>query len=114
MEGDRVGVLARWDRALGGMRGGLGWRGCAVRGGRVGGFFFSSRRRHTRLQGDWSSDVCSSDLGKQYAVGSEEPDLPTAYRLPPTDVLDVLNRLVDKSLVVADRATAGRRYRLLE
>src|ERR1022692_3460927 len=30
-------------------------------------FFFSSRRRHTRLQGDWSSDVCSSDLIlKQY------------------------------------------------
>src|SRR6266850_7917549 len=28
-------------------------------------FFFSSRRRHTRLQGDWSSDVCSSDLGVQ-------------------------------------------------
>src|SRR5256885_16691910 len=27
-------------------------------------FFFSSRRRHTRLQGDWSSDVCSSDLCK--------------------------------------------------
>src|SRR5688500_20229397 len=25
-------------------------------------FFFSSGRRHTRLQGDWSSDVCSSDL----------------------------------------------------
>src|SRR6266446_20608 len=25
-------------------------------------FVFSSRRRHTRLQGDWSSDVCSSDL----------------------------------------------------
>src|SRR5256885_8781614 len=25
-------------------------------------FFFPSRRRHTRLQGDWSSDVCSSDL----------------------------------------------------
>src|SRR6266850_2947250 len=27
-------------------------------------FFFSSRRRHTRLQGDWSSDVCSSDLDR--------------------------------------------------
>src|SRR5688500_20228514 len=27
-------------------------------------FFFSSRRRHTRLQGDWSSDVCSSDLAR--------------------------------------------------
>src|SRR3989454_3992417 len=33
-------------------------------------FFFSSRRRHTRLQGDWSSDVCSSDL--------ETRGLPTA------------------------------------
>src|SRR5688500_19793079 len=30
-------------------------------------FFFSSRRRHTRLQGDWSSDVCSSDLVSSYA-----------------------------------------------
>src|SRR5438094_9826828 len=25
-------------------------------------FFFSSRRRHTRSYGDWSSDVCSSDF----------------------------------------------------
>src|SRR2546430_15167237 len=25
-------------------------------------FFFSSRRRHTRFDCDWSSDVCSSDL----------------------------------------------------
>src|SRR4051794_41189061 len=31
-------------------------------------FFFSSRRRHTRWTGDWSSDVCSSDLG--LAAGS--------------------------------------------
>src|SRR2546426_4603167 len=29
-------------------------------------FFFSSRRRHTRLQGDWSSDVCSSDLADTF------------------------------------------------
>src|SRR5207248_4838781 len=27
-------------------------------------FFFSSRRRHTRSYGDWSSDVCSSDLNQ--------------------------------------------------
>src|SRR5690606_39727705 len=27
--------------------------------------FFSSRRRHTRFSRDWSSDVCSSDLGKR-------------------------------------------------
>src|SRR2546426_6940399 len=43
-------------------------------------FFFSSRRRHTRLQGDWSSDVCSSDLLAQRrrtqhpsAVAGEHP-----------------------------------------
>src|SRR5256885_11185635 len=34
-------------------------------------FFFSSRRRHTRLQGDWSSDVCSSDLaGRDYVTNA--------------------------------------------
>src|SRR5256885_15422446 len=32
-------------------------------------FFFSSRRRHTRLQGDWSSDVCSSDLDDKLNYG---------------------------------------------
>src|ERR1039457_5076851 len=36
----------------------------------VGFFFFSSRRRHTRLQGDWSSDVCSSDLLQRAFGGS--------------------------------------------
>src|SRR2546430_14500060 len=28
-------------------------------------FFFASRRRHTRFDCDWSSDVCSSDFGSQ-------------------------------------------------
>src|SRR6266480_6877827 len=44
-------------------------------------FFFSSRRRHTRLTCDWSSDVCSSDLngaGKSTLVkvlcGAIHPD----------------------------------------
>src|ERR1035437_11162048 len=32
---------------------------------RCGFWFFSSRRRHTRYWRDWSSDVCSSDLGKK-------------------------------------------------
>src|SRR5262245_26192266 len=36
-------------------------------------FFFSSRRRHTRCLSDWSSDVCSSDLGD--AVGDLHDDL---------------------------------------
>src|SRR5437764_11699959 len=31
-------------------------------------FFFSSRRRHTRYIGDWSSDVCSSDLNAWLAL----------------------------------------------
>src|SRR2546426_590231 len=35
-------------------------------------FFFSSRRRHTRLQGDWSSDVCSSDLIDRLKVEGDE------------------------------------------
>src|SRR5580698_11159906 len=34
----------------------------AIEGCRPSVFFFSSRRRHTRLTCDWSSDVCSSDL----------------------------------------------------
>src|SRR5437763_13074093 len=42
-------------------------------------FFFSSRRRHTRYIGDWSSDVCSSDLLQPTALqealveGEHEP-----------------------------------------
>src|SRR5256885_11055912 len=42
-------------------------------------FFFTSRRRHTRLQGDWSSDVCSSDLhvhGEGRAARSAMTDSP--------------------------------------
>src|SRR5690348_1143080 len=35
-------------------------------------FFFSSRRRHTRWTGDWSSDVCSSDLGLPPAVALQQ------------------------------------------
>src|SRR2546430_7730107 len=33
-------------------------------------FFFSSRRRHTRFDCDWSSDVCSSDLE---VVNADDP-----------------------------------------
>src|SRR5688572_30944917 len=33
-------------------------------------FFFSSRRRHTRFDCDWSSDVCSSDLSLSAALPS--------------------------------------------
>src|SRR2546426_2434990 len=48
-------------------------------------FFFSSRRRHTRLQGDWSSDVCSSDLGPLVSSGSPtaQHDVVATRFLPP-------------------------------
>src|SRR5688500_9381349 len=36
-------------------------------------FFFASRRRHTRLQGDWSSHVCSSDLSRRPALSGADP-----------------------------------------
>src|SRR5438046_9537376 len=41
----------------------MSWRNCVVLLLLFFFFFFSSRRRHTRLVSDWSSDVCSSDLG---------------------------------------------------
>src|SRR5256885_6184295 len=43
------------------------------------GFFFSSRRRHTRLQGDWSSDVCSSDLASFEIEPPNEREMARRY-----------------------------------
>src|SRR5256886_7789603 len=55
-------------------------------------FFFSSRRRHTRFDCDWSSDMCSSDLAPravrgeqrvQHPVpGGEWPDVEATEELP--------------------------------
>src|SRR5256886_6624578 len=42
-------------------------------GGCLSFFFFSSRRRHTRFDCDWSSDVCSSDLARP-VFADIEPD----------------------------------------
>src|SRR5689334_2515217 len=51
-------------------------------------FFFSSRRRHTRWNCDWSSDVCSSDLGRslrsnrmpfQLQIALVNPDIPRHF-----------------------------------
>src|SRR2546430_12585325 len=41
-------------------------------------FFFSSRRRHTRFDCDWSSDVCSSDLDNN-TTNKEALELMRAY-----------------------------------
>src|SRR2546429_1121493 len=45
-------------------------------------FFFSSRRRHTRCSRDWSSDVCSSDLG----TVAQLKDNTIPYRVPRYDL----------------------------
>src|SRR5437879_11334703 len=54
---------------------------CVTSGDIVFSFFFSSRRRHTRYIGDWSSDVCSSDLDAPGLLGGgigagHDPSLP--------------------------------------
>src|SRR2546426_1887828 len=56
-------------------------------------FFFSSRRRHTRLQGDWSSDVCSSDLGDVYHWGA----LMAAALFTSIPLAIVYNLFIDRS-----------------
>src|SRR2546430_12862496 len=49
----------------------------------AGRFFVSSRRRHTRFDCDWSSDVCSSDLFHLAAIvsGQAEADTDLGYRV---------------------------------
>src|SRR5689334_24290931 len=47
-------------------------------------FFFSSRRRHTRWNCDWSSDVCSSDLT------TDPPDI--------SHVMQGIEELLDQSI----------------
>src|SRR2546421_3765019 len=47
-------------------------------------FFFSSRRRHTRSDRDWSSDVCSSDLTIAfYAHYDGQPVDPSQWKSEP-------------------------------
>src|SRR6266487_1624773 len=56
-------------------------------------FFFSSRRRHTRWTGDWSSDVCSSDLHgpdprQQFVVVKRPRNVVVAAAVEGTDAVD--------------------------
>src|SRR5256886_3788720 len=75
-------------------------------------FFFSSRRRHTRFDCDWSSDVCSSDLGflkcaaRPRILLSREPGVSHAHmqldgvRIEPQAVSQGLDRFVVLGFVV--------------
>src|SRR6266480_5090715 len=64
-------------------------------------FFFSSRRRHTRLTCDWSSDVCSSDLDalREKARGTRPHVLVmTATPIPRTVAMTVYGDLDTSTL----------------
>src|SRR2546430_11442383 len=50
-----------------------------VRAMRVVVFFFSSRRRHTRFDCDWSSDVCSSDLLRWLVCFARSKSFPRSF-----------------------------------
>src|SRR2546430_10114938 len=70
-------------------------------------FFFSSRRRHTRFDCDWSSDVCSSDLGTA-TNGTDYGSLTGSVTIPAdlssasivvTPVNDILNEGTETVIV---------------
>src|SRR6266853_2902292 len=65
-------------------------------------FFFSSRRRHTRFDCDWSSEVCSSDLGVEWGYGAMGCARWKGARLK--DVLDKIGVKKDAIEVVFDGA----------
>src|SRR5690625_5901490 len=58
-------------------------------------FFFSSRRRHTRWPRDWSSDVCSSDLGALDKAGAEATGGVIVARYG-ENPLEVINRVKEE------------------
>src|SRR2546427_4978521 len=61
-------------------------------------FFFSSRRRHTRFDCDWSSDVCSSDLAKGQVIGSSP-----AFRR----MMTLVEQVADSSATVLIQGESG-------
>src|SRR5438270_8659014 len=61
-------------------------------------FFFSSRRRHTRFDCDWSSDVCSSDLSKS----SNDLSKSSSKNFPDFTKLLVVEDVIVLSLLVKD------------
>src|SRR5215213_10934474 len=68
-------------------------------------FFFSSRRRHTRLVSDWSSDVCSSDL----VVGPAEHErivATSSYYVDPRDQVAEVAYMVEPGWQRTGLATA--------
>src|SRR5438046_9724367 len=92
-------------------------------------FFFSSRRRHTRLVSDWSSDVCSSDLAVMHTAAEgagpvnaldnavRKALLPHYPELAVVRLVDYKVRIVDEHLgtaakprVVVESASGAERW----
>src|SRR5437762_12717262 len=67
-------------------------------------FFFSSRRRHTRYIGDWSSDVCSSDLSIS-ATRLAMPDMDLLTFPEMADAVEACIAAAPKVLWLADGDT---------
>src|SRR5205085_5490506 len=65
-------------------------------------FFFSSRRRHTRFDCDWSSDVCSSDLDNRPGIILTAPIDRTLTNRPTTSVIGQLLSAVSGARVTVN------------
>src|SRR3989475_9343094 len=65
-------------------------------------FFFSSRRRHTRFDCDWSSDVCSSDLMDRDAKNVRLTPAGEAFLVEARKVLAQLQHAADVVRGVAE------------
>src|SRR6266566_9781979 len=88
-------------------------------------FFVSSRRRHTILQGDWSSDVCSSDLARGekwwgWAPGKSAMEwlfwtgaLSTSWRRNFERVYDLTERVIPKDVLRAPAPSEEESHRRL-
>src|SRR6266481_9805890 len=86
-------------------------------------FFFSSRRRHTRWNCDWSSDVCSSDLSERETrvlaferhwwrqPGAKEQAISDQLGLSATRYYQMLNDLIDRPEAMAADPVLVKRLR---
>ena len=70
-------------------------------------------RRLSVFAGGWTFNAAESVCSLQNVEGSDG-NLPTTNRLLPTDILDLLSHLIDKSLVLAEEQDGVTRYRMLE
>src|SRR2546430_11356861 len=95
---------------------GLEARKTVVHSGRGLLFFFSSRRRHTRFDCDWSSDVCSSDLRDNEVilfdnagVSSSSGEVPTTFEQMGANAIAFIKALGLKQVDILGFSIGGDR-----